>query len=214
MSSACVNSKLRGPGRPKTKDKELKKQVAGAEAPCAWCDSTAIPLKYVWETEKQKKKFCCSQECIVQFREFHRKGICTQCENIVAPGSPSKEFCSTSCMAKNQRLNSVAGGVRPVGQNNNNDSVNNNNSPRDARHSPVTAVSARSFQYESFNVFNWDDYLKVRISCCYNYNIKILELKMLKKNVYFYHRKQKAYQLRVIASNKHSIHRLMNSKLE
>lgn len=77
-------------------------------------------------------------------------------------GSPSKEFCSTSCMAKSQRLNAV-GPVRPAGQNNNNDSVNNNNSPRDARHSPVTAVSARSFQYESFNVFNWDDYLKVSV---------------------------------------------------
>lgn len=161
MSSAenVNSSKLRGPGRPKTKDKELKKQTP-ASAPCSWCESTELPLKYVWQTQKQKKEFC-SQECIVQFREIQRKGICTQCENIIAAGSPSKEFCSTSCMAKSQRLNNVSVAVRPAGQNNNNDSVNNNNSPRDARHSPVTAVSARSFQYESFNVFNWDDYLKV-----------------------------------------------------
>lgn len=160
-STENVNSsKLRGPGRPKTKDKELKKPIPTAPVPCAWCDSTELPLKYVWQTQKQKKEFC-SQECIVQYREIERKGICTQCENLIVPGAPHKEFCSTSCMAKNQRLNSVAAGTRPVGQNNNNDSVNNNNSPRDARHSPVTAVSARSFQYESFNVFNWDDYLKV-----------------------------------------------------
>lgn len=166
MSSAENSNKLRG--RPKTKDKDAKKPIsslAAAAAPCAWCDSTELPLKYVWQTQKQKKEFC-SQECIVQFREIQRKGICMQCENIIAPGAPSKEFCSNSCMsnmAKNQRSNSVgAGAGRPVGQNNNNDSVNNNNnSPRDARHSPVTAVSARSFQYESFNVFNWDDYLKV-----------------------------------------------------
>ncbi|KAJ6636818.1 Polycomb protein Scm [Pseudolycoriella hygida] len=156
MSSAeTVNSnKLRGPGRPKTKD--VKKQIA--PTPCAWCDSTDLPLKYVWQLQKKKKEFC-SQECIVRFREIHRKGICTQCENIIAAGSPNKEFCSASCMAKNQRLNNVLSG-RPPGQNNNNDSVNNNNSPRDARHSPVTAVSTRSFQYESFNVFNWDDYLR------------------------------------------------------
>lgn len=87
-----------------------------------------------------------------------------QCDNIIAPGSQNKEFCSTACMAKSQRLNNVASGGRSTGQNNNNDSINNNNSPRDARHSPVTAVSARSFQIESFNVFNWDDYLKVSFS--------------------------------------------------
>lgn len=158
MSSA-ETVKLRGPGRPKTKDKEPKKQTPPATAPCAWCDSTELPLKYLWQTQKQKKEFC-SQECIVQFRELHRKGICMQCDNIIAPGSQNKEFCSTACMAKSQRVNNVASGGRSAGQNNNNDSINNNNSPRDARHSPVTAVSARSFQYESFNVFNWDDYLK------------------------------------------------------
>lgn len=199
MSSAeNVNSnKLRGPGRPKTKDKEVKKQIAVPAAPCSWCDSTELPLKYVWQTQKQKKEFC-SQECIVQFREIHRKGICTQCENIIVAGSPSKEFCSASCMAKNQRLNSVAAGVRPAGQNNNNDSVNNNNSPRDARHSPVTAVSARSFQYECFNVFNWDDYLKVSF---------LFNIYAWNEFLHLLYRKQIVYQLRAIALNRQQIHR-------
>lgn len=75
------------------------------------------------------------------------------------------------CLNKYQRANAAAAasgadgqtgagspnGVSPTGThqsspNNNNHHVNNNNS---------SAPSARSFQYESFHVFNWDDYLKV-----------------------------------------------------
>lgn len=69
------------------------------------------------------------------------------------------------------------GGVGVAGSpggvmNNNNNNVNNNNQQFGTQHrvdssagstsaaTPTTAP-ARTFQYESFNVFNWDDYLKV-----------------------------------------------------
>lgn len=141
-------------------------------------------LKYVWEHEKRE---FCSKSCIAQFKEAHSRGFCVQCDNVLGLAAPHKEFCSMYCLNKYQRASAAAaaaasgddGGAAvglsttgsPNGQaaaaaagsaapqsspNNNNHHVNNNNSAS-------SAPSARSFQYESFNVFNWDDYLKVSV---------------------------------------------------
>lgn len=170
--SPTANNKPR-PGRPPKKVATL----------CGWCEEPSSgkqPMhKYVWEHEK--KEFC-SKSCIAQFKEAHSRGFCVQCDNVLGLAAPHKEFCSMYCLNKYQRANAAAaaasgdsggaggetGAASPNGAlpsggqpqstspNNNNHHVNNNNSS-------ASAPSARSFQYESFHVFNWDDYLKVSV---------------------------------------------------
>lgn len=167
------------PGRPAKKIATL----------CGWCEEPSSGkqpmLKYVWEQEK--KEFC-SKSCIAQFKEAHSRGFCVQCDNVLGLAAPHKEFCSMYCLNKYQRANAAPGsggdnqsgagspngasptvGVAQSSPNNNNHHVNNNNSS--------SAPSARSFQYESFHVFNWDDYLKVSSSifdCLYSMYISFI----------------------------------------
>lgn len=162
-SSEIVNSNITGNG--KARHGRPKKII---EVICSWCEESKPPLlKYVWENDK--KEFC-SKSCIAQFREAHSKGACLQCDNVVIANSPNKEFCSTPCMNKYQRANNTLSTNntspaqrQPVaGQNNNNNNnVNNNNSHRDSTATSGSTAPLRTFQYESFHVFNWDDYLKV-----------------------------------------------------
>lgn len=78
-------------------------------------------------------------------------------------------YPSSSSSGKSSGSNSV--------NNNNSTSKNNNNENRSSgsivktatvkRNSPTNAHQpVRSFQYESFHVFNWDDYLKVKAFIC------------------------------------------------
>lgn len=85
-----------------------------------------------------------------------------------ASSSSSSSSSSPSSSSKSNSSNSV--------NNNNSTSKNNNNENRSSgsivktatvkRNSPTNAAHqpARSFQYESFHVFDWDEYLKVSIS--------------------------------------------------
>lgn len=182
--SPSTNTKPR-PGRP-------AKKVATLCGWCEEPSSGKQPmLKYVWEQEK--KEFC-SKSCIAQFKEAHSRGFCVQCDNVLGLAAPHKEFCSMYCLNKYERANAAPGSggggdghllgagspttnganhtphppstPTPPGvqqqqsssPNNNNHHVNNNNNNNSS------APSARSFQYESFHVFNWDDYLKVSFS--------------------------------------------------
>lgn len=71
--------------------------------------------------------------------------------------------------------NSKSSSSNSVNNNNNSTSKNNNSENRSSgsivktasvkRSSPINAHQpARSFQYESFHVFDWDDYLKVSVT--------------------------------------------------
>lgn len=158
MSSEIINSNNAGTGKSRSGPGRPSKKLVMVV--CSWCDQLKPPLlKYVWEDVK--KEFC-SKACINQFQDSARsKTVCLQCDNILIPNSPIKEFCSTLCMNKYQKSNNSVNSsvLRPAGQNNNNNNnVNNNNSHRE--HTGATATLTRSFQYESFNIFNWDDYLK------------------------------------------------------
>lgn len=146
VTSSNTNNNLKTRGRPAKKP-----------ATCTWCGEGKSPLQYVLPTQNGKKEFC-SETCIAEFRKAYSKGACIQCDNVIRGNTPSKEFCSTFCMNKYQKKN---------GTNSSRQSANNNNNHREqernsTRISPATTLTG-PFQYESFHVFNWDDYLKVCI---------------------------------------------------
>jgi len=167
-SKSSSNKKIRGPGRPPKKTSK-----------CNWCGEQQT-LNYVLPTQNGKKEFC-SEVCIMEFRRSYSKGACLQCDNIIKSNAPSKDYCSPFCMNKHQKKNLSSTSSKtttPINNNNNNnDNLNNNNTNLNnnnntsnyisniisniSRESPVTPTGP--FQYESFHVFNWDEYLKVRI---------------------------------------------------
>lgn len=81
----------------------------------------------------------------------------------VHTAASSSSTSSPSSNSKSSSSNSV--------NNNNSTSKNNNSENRSSgsivktatvkRNSPTNTHTARSFQYESFHVFDWDDYLEV-----------------------------------------------------
>lgn len=163
LNSSNVKSR---PGRPRT---------SFHPATCTWCGESKTPLKYVLPTQNGKKEFC-SETCIAEFRKAHSKGACIECDNVICSSSaPNREFCSTFCMNKNQKKKSNSASRH--NNNNNISSVSNNNHSNSGSHGATsnsatsrlqqssTAPSSSSspsgpFQYESFHVFNWDNYLK------------------------------------------------------
>lgn len=141
-------------------------------ATCTWCGENKTPLLYVFPTQNGKKEFC-SETCIAEFRKAYSKGACIECDNVIRGSAPSKEFCSTFCMNKSQKKKN---NIAPRHNNNNNVSSNNNITTTSSTTSststtissgPVTNTTSitggggTTIQYESFHVFNWDNYLKV-----------------------------------------------------
>lgn len=127
--------KVRGPGRPPKKP-----------ATCTWCGEGKAPLKYVLPTQNGKKEFC-SETCLSEFRKAYIKGACLQCDNVIRSGntsSPNKDYCSTYCMNKHQKKTEQQNKVSSV-------SV-----------PPVQIENTGSgpFQYETFQTFDWDEYLR------------------------------------------------------
>ncbi|XP_060524773.1 polycomb protein Scm [Cylas formicarius] len=131
MSSNTANGKVRGPGRPP------KKAVS-----CTWCNETKQPLQYVFPTTNGKKEFC-SKTCLAEFRKAYTKGgACIQCDNLIRSNSnpPSKDYCSTYCMNKHQKtLQSRVAAVAPT-------------TPLEGSPGP--------FQYETYQQFDWEEYLR------------------------------------------------------
>lgn len=123
--------KVRGKGRPP------KKPVS-----CTWCNEGKLPLKYVLPTTNGKKEFC-SETCLAEFRKAYVKGACLNCDNVIRGNSLSKEYCSTYCMNKHQKKAEVemkiVSTVQPL----------------------VFEGSPGPFQYETFQTFDWEGYLKV-----------------------------------------------------
>uniref|UniRef100_A0A2M4AGI5 Putative polycomb group protein scm/l3mbt tumor-supressor in n=1 Tax=Anopheles triannulatus TaxID=58253 RepID=A0A2M4AGI5_9DIPT len=149
--------------------------------PCALCCETKSPLNYVLPTQSGNKEFC-SELCITEYRKASSKGICIQCDNVIRANAPRPNFCSTFCLKKHQHKNGVPWPLSPAdvlkaaANNNNSSNENNNNSNGSSngrtvdslsggsatgtRISPVTTTQAGPFQYESFHVFDWKEYLR------------------------------------------------------
>lgn len=128
---------------------------------CTWCGESKTPLKYVLPTLNGKEEFC-SETCISEFR---KAGVCVECYNPIRESAPSREFCSTTCMNKNKKNKAVKNGSTTTSRHNNNNSNSNNNNNETTRLSSSTQASSSPsgpFQYESFHVFNWENYLAVR----------------------------------------------------
>lgn len=177
VNSTVANNKNRGPPGRSSK--------RSSPPNCTWCADAKVPLKYVFPTQNGSKEFC-SETCISEFRKAYSKGACAYCDNVIRNTALNKKYCSTFCMNKHQRknnhenstspssvsststtstlkVNTVTSQSQPASVNNllnnNNSNVNNNNSNNRDNSSGVGP-----FQYESFNVFNWDEYLQVRIT--------------------------------------------------
>lgn len=135
MSSvSSINSnggKVRGPGRPP------KKPVT-----CTWCGEGKAPLKYIYPTQNGKKEFC-SETCLSEFRKAYIKGACLQCDNVIRSGSANKEYCSIFCMNKHQKKTEQQQKV-----------------PILPPSLPLDLPSCGPFQYETFQTFDWDEYLR------------------------------------------------------
>lgn len=168
---AATNTPVsKGRGRP-----PRKPVASGIEtkpgSTCTWCAEVKDPLQYVLPTQNGKKEFC-SESCLAEFRKAYSKGACIHCDNVIrTQTAPNREYCSTYCMNKHQKKNSSSGNASPAassrnGSNNNNNNNNNSLSENNNRENlnttriSPTIMSTGPFQYESFTIFNWDDYLK------------------------------------------------------
>ncbi|KAF7266382.1 hypothetical protein GWI33_020281 [Rhynchophorus ferrugineus] len=107
---------------------------------CTWCNETKLPLKYVFPITNGKKEFC-SETCLSEFRKAYMKGgACIQCDNVIrGTGSPSKDYCSTFCMNKHQKKEMRVAAIAPT--------------------TPID-TSSGPFQYETYQQFDWDEYLQ------------------------------------------------------
>ncbi|XP_014476649.1 PREDICTED: polycomb protein Scm isoform X2 [Dinoponera quadriceps] len=172
MSSAPT--KIRGPGRPpKSKNS------------CTWCGETKQPLKYILPTQNGKKEFC-SETCLSESRKSYARGACTQCESLIK-NTPvkleqkdglKKDFCSSSCLnayqkkdnqtdtKKNNRdLSSPVPSPAPSGLSTSNNVPSTTQSYTSSTNNHTTVSNSPStsngpFQYETFQTFDWDNYLK------------------------------------------------------
>lgn len=141
---------------------------------CTWCSETKLPLKYVLPTQHGKKEFCC-ETCLAEFRKAYVRGACVQCDNCIRGtpvrleqrNEPPKDFCSAVCLNKHQKKEAallqqqeeakkVADeqpllATSPVPNNSTKQQLNNSNS---------ASTSSGNFQYETFQTFDWDLYLK------------------------------------------------------
>lgn len=169
--TAATNTPIsKGRGRPPRKQVATGTDVKSGST-CTWCAEVKDPLQYVLPTQNGKKEFC-SESCLGEFRKAYSKGACIHCDNVIrTQTAPNREYCSAYCMNKHQKKNnnSNSGNASPAASsrngnnnNNNNNSLNENNNRENlntTRISP-TITSTGPFQYESFTIFNWDEYLK------------------------------------------------------
>lgn len=178
-NNVFAGSKVRGrPRRPSINTNQTTSSSSNntLNISCTWCGEGKTPLKYVLPTQNGKKEFC-SETCIAEFRKAYCKGACIVCDNVIRKNAPNREYCSTFCMNKQQKklrnltqspLNTTTSGGSGSSRNNGNGGINNNNigdihtSNSNSNDSSMSSSSPSGpFQYESFHVFNWENYLKV-----------------------------------------------------
>lgn len=187
-NSSINNNNLKNRNRPTKKASSPSSSSAtvnsltSSNSTCGWCSESKTVLKYVLPTMNGDKEFC-TEACITEFRKALKKGSCNQCGNVVRPNvAPNREFCSTFCMNKvhstngknskraffcycvvrcNSEFFSFAGSDGVSSTTNGNDTGKHDNSTNNHH-------GARSFQYETFIVFNWDDYLAVSFQFFYS----------------------------------------------
>ncbi|XP_046479744.1 polycomb protein Scm [Neodiprion pinetum] len=163
--------KMRGPGRPPK-----------PKSSCTWCGETKQPLKYVLPTQHGKKEFC-SETCLSEYRKAYIRGACVQCDNVIRGtpvrleqrDTPIKDFCSSFCLNKHQKKESEsrknngeqpspAASPAPSGLPSGSSipsttqSYTGTNSQPTVSQSPST--SSGPFQYETYQTFDWELYLK------------------------------------------------------
>lgn len=173
---SATQIKVRGPGRPP----KVK------HSPCTWCGETKLPLKYVLPTQNGKKEFC-SETCLSESRKTYARGACVQCDSVIRgtpfrleqKDAPTKDFCSSFCLNAYQKKEtqadtkknnrdpsspSPAPSPAPSGLPSNNNvpsttqSYTNTNNHTTVSNPPSTSTG--SFQYETYQTFDWDLYLK------------------------------------------------------
>lgn len=156
-SNVNNNSKLRSrPAKKSTSPTHLANTSAGTNE-CGWCREKKIILKYVLPTLSGENLEFCSEMCIGEFRKAVKRGACNQCGNAIRPMiAPNQEYCSTFCMNKAHVKSSIDDVSSTTGS--------KRSSPSNNQH-----TLARSFQYETFHVFNWDDYLIVNMTLFISY---------------------------------------------
>lgn len=136
--------KVRGPGRPP------KKPVS-----CTWCGEGKAPLKYVLPTQNGKKEFC-SETCLSEFRKAYSKGACPHCDNVIRSTSAHHNgFCSTYCMNKHQKKHSPTETRQRVEA----EAASGSGSGSGSATPPV-GPGTGPFQYETFQPFDWEEYLR------------------------------------------------------
>ncbi|XP_044737788.1 polycomb protein Scm [Chrysoperla carnea] len=151
------NGKIRGPGRPP------KKPVS-----CTWCGEGKGRLKYVLPTQNGEKEFC-SETCLSEFRKAYNKGACHQCDNVIRgnTGCSNKNFCSNFCMNKFQKKSEQSKiPTTPTTPASSNTTSTSASGPPGATtpSTPTTFENPNSssgpFQYETFQPFDWEEYLR------------------------------------------------------
>ncbi|XP_015604754.1 polycomb protein Scm isoform X2 [Cephus cinctus] len=170
---SATQGKMRGPGRPpKSKNS------------CTWCGETKQPLRYVLPTQHGKKEFC-SETCVQEFRKAYVRGACVQCDNVIRGtpvkleqrDGPTKNFCSSFCLNKHQKRENQAETKKNNGEQpspaaspapsglpsgssapSTTQSFTGNNNQSNNSHPPSTSTGP--FQYETYQTFDWDLYLK------------------------------------------------------
>ncbi|KAK9884732.1 hypothetical protein WA026_007577 [Henosepilachna vigintioctopunctata] len=119
------------PGKQRGPGRPPKKIIS-----CTWCNESKLPLKYILPKTNGQKEFC-SETCLAEFRKAYVKGACLQCDNVMSGNNPvSKEYCSLLCMSKHKK------------------------DIRIATVPPILEGSPGPFQYETYQPFDWDEYLK------------------------------------------------------
>lgn len=82
-----------------------KKHSAASGSACTWCDDQQVPLKFIINQLGTPKSFC-SENCVAEFRNAYRKGVCLACDNLIWDNAPHRDYCSTLCLNIGKMMNS------------------------------------------------------------------------------------------------------------
>jgi hypothetical protein len=145
--------------------KEFCSESCIAEFRKAYSKGACIQCDNVIRTNAPNREYC-SAFCMNKHQKKNGATTTTQSTTATATSSNHNNTSSGTTVTTPTTGKTNSNNVKLLGENNNNnhskDLSNNRKSPGINRVSPVTTTSTGGpFQYESFHVFNWDEYLKV-----------------------------------------------------